>query len=286
MGLLSRLFSSGEDIRSILITLCLYIPAMLLALILHECAHALAAHWSGDETARDAGRISLNPLDHLSLSGTLCMLFIGIGWAKPVPVDSRNMRNPRKNMIWVSLAGILTNFSLFLISTFFIVILCKLALPSAFISSVDRVYTNVGNGYYDYVNANGNCFWMLYSGKLDVLINDVSEWYRTYPFYRYDLTIQYPALLYVIRFFMIFGIMNLSLAVFNFLPVPPLDGYNFWNLVLFKGRMRISRSAMIVILIIFYALMLFGDRIFGFSPLSKAIYIIQGAFADLFLSIF
>lgn len=286
MGLIPQLLSSGEDFKDILTSLCFFIPAMLLSLILHECAHAIAAYWSGDDTAKLGGRISLNPLDHLSLTGTLCMLFIGFGWAKPVPVDPRKMKHPRKDMIWVSLAGILINFILFIVSTMLIVILCKAALPEKFIRIVGMINSNVNDGYRDYVNANGSCFWNLYSGRIDMIVSEIKNIYGQSSIISQNLQISHPNMLYFIRFFMIFSMMNLGLALFNFLPVPPLDGYNFWNLVLFKGKIRITRKTTTIILIIFYGFLLFGDRIFGFNPLSKLIYTVQGIFADLFLMIF
>ena len=91
---------------------------------------------------------------------------------------------------------------------------------------------------------------------------------------------------YVIRFLMVFQLMNISLFIFNFLPVPPLDGFNFWNLTIFNGKLRISGKAMSIILIVFYALLLFGDRLFGFDPFSRAVMGTQSFFARLFISLF
>lgn len=91
------------------------VPA-LFAVMLHEVAHGLAAARFGDPTARLLGRLTLNPLRHLDPIGTLALMFFGFGWAKPVPVNFRNLHNPRRDMIWVALAGPLTNFSLALAS--------------------------------------------------------------------------------------------------------------------------------------------------------------------------
>lgn len=82
----------------------------LFALSIHECAHAWMADRCGDPTARYAGRITLNPLAHLDLMGTLCILFAPIGWGKPVPVNPYNLRNPRRDDILVSAAGPVSNF--------------------------------------------------------------------------------------------------------------------------------------------------------------------------------
>ncbi|MCX8013225.1 MAG: site-2 protease family protein, partial [Rectinema sp.] len=66
----------------------------------------------GDNTARSMGRLTLNPLKHLDIIGTIMVFLVGIGWAKPVPVDFRNLRNPKRDMIWVAAAGPVTNFAL------------------------------------------------------------------------------------------------------------------------------------------------------------------------------
>lgn len=89
-------------------TLILLIPVVLLALTLHEFAHAWTALYFGDPTAKMAGRVTLNPLKHLDPIGTLFLLLAHVGWAKPVPVDPRNFSHPRADL-WVSLAGIIAN---------------------------------------------------------------------------------------------------------------------------------------------------------------------------------
>ncbi len=91
------------------------IPA-LFAVTLHEVAHGYAADRFGDPTARILGRLTLNPVRHLDPIGTLALLFFGFGWARPVPVNTGNLRSPKEDMIWVALAGPLTNFSLALLS--------------------------------------------------------------------------------------------------------------------------------------------------------------------------
>jgi len=85
------------------------LPALLLGLTLHEWGHAYAAYRCGDPTARNLGRMSLNPLDHFDILGTLCLLFLGFGWAKPVPVNPRNFKNYKRDDIIVSLAGVAMN---------------------------------------------------------------------------------------------------------------------------------------------------------------------------------
>jgi Zn-dependent protease len=92
-------------------------PVILFSLTVHEFFHAWSAHKFGDTTARDLGRLTLNPLAHLDFFGTLAFFVSGFhfGWAKPVPVDLRNVRNPRAANLWISAAGPLSNLGLGLI---------------------------------------------------------------------------------------------------------------------------------------------------------------------------
>ena len=78
---------------------------LLTAIPIHECAHAWASNKLGDPTAKNLGRLTLNPLPHLDLIGSVLMLFTGFGWAKPVPVTTRNFKNVKKGMILTALAG-------------------------------------------------------------------------------------------------------------------------------------------------------------------------------------
>ncbi len=87
----------------------IYIVAFCFALTIHEFSHGLAAHLCGDDTAKNMGRLTMNPLSHLSLVGTLVMLFLPFGWAKPVPIVPRNFRNPKVDSLIVSAAGISAN---------------------------------------------------------------------------------------------------------------------------------------------------------------------------------
>lgn len=90
--------------------LILLVPTFLFAITIHEFSHGYIAYRLGDPTAHDAGRLTLNPLAHLDIFGTLALIFIGFGWAKPVPVNPRNFANPRRDNLWVSLAGPASNF--------------------------------------------------------------------------------------------------------------------------------------------------------------------------------
>ena len=100
------------DVRLALIVFLLTVPSMLIALTFHEVAHGYVAYKCGDPTARNLGRLTLNPVKHLDPIGTLLMLLVGYGWARPVPVNSRYFKNPRRGMALTALAGPLTNFIL------------------------------------------------------------------------------------------------------------------------------------------------------------------------------
>ncbi len=100
------------QIRSILYVA----PATLIAIIFHECAHGWVSDRLGDPTPRASGRLTLNPLKHQDPVGTFCLLFFHMGWAKPVPINTRYYRNPKMGIILVSLAGPFMNFVLAFLS--------------------------------------------------------------------------------------------------------------------------------------------------------------------------
>jgi Zn-dependent protease len=102
MGLISILF------REPVTFLMLFVP-LIYSVIAHETAHGAVAYLFGDDTAKRAGRLTLNPLAHLDPVGTLMLFFVGFGWAKPVPVNYSNIKNFRVGLVCISLAGCLTN---------------------------------------------------------------------------------------------------------------------------------------------------------------------------------
>ena len=111
------------------------VPA-LLAVILHEVAHGYVAEKFGDPTARLLGRLNLNPIRHLDPIGTLAVFVFGFGWARPVPVNAGNFRHPRRDMIWVALAGPLTNLALAVISAIFLKGLSLLELTALVVLNI------------------------------------------------------------------------------------------------------------------------------------------------------
>jgi Zn-dependent protease len=98
------------DPAAFLQRLVLMLPALLIAVTVHELAHALVADRLGDPTARRLGRITLNPLPHIDPLGALCFVLSGFGWAKPVPVNAQNLAHPVRDMTWVAAAGPIANF--------------------------------------------------------------------------------------------------------------------------------------------------------------------------------
>ena len=145
-------------------------PPLLLALTLHEYAHGYVAYRLGDPTARDAGRLTLNPLSHLDPIGTIAFFFIKFGWAKPVPVNPYYFKNPRKDMLWVALAGPVTNLLLAVASA----VLLKGLIGTASV--------------------------IPYTPMLEAIL---------VPLYNMLIASVW---------------INLVLCIFNFLPIPPLDG--------------------------------------------------------------
>jgi Zn-dependent protease len=146
--------------------LAINIPVFLLALTIHEVAHGWVADRLGDRTARLQGRLTLNPLAHLDPIGTLAIILIGFGWAKPVPVDYRYLRNPRRDMMIIAISGPASN------------LLLAVAIMGAL-----QLFP-----------------WHLVGADAKWLVEPVSLMLRT-------------------------GVwVNVVLAVFNLVPIPPLDG--------------------------------------------------------------
>ena len=203
------------DPRTTLMFFLLAFPGRILAISAHEFAHAWVANKCGDYTARMMGRLTLNPMKHLDLVGTIMMLLLGFGWAKPVPVNPRNYRNYRRDDLLVSIAGITMNLILFVMSFF---------ACAAIVFSVLRGAGASGAQARDFV---------YYAASIDS---------------NYIATLSGSRMLgYVYDMLTYFVLVNVSLAIFNLLPVPPLDGYHVVNDLLLKRDLfasgQVSRAA-------------------------------------------
>lgn len=122
------------DIPSLILTAL----AVLITLTLHEYAHGYAAYRLGDGTAKAFGRLSLNPIKHLDPIGALCLLIFHVGWAKPVPINVRNFKNPKRDFAISALAGPLANLLIAFASAFFYLLLYtqlfEIAIGESFVS--------------------------------------------------------------------------------------------------------------------------------------------------------
>ncbi len=111
------------DIRGAIISFLLSVPVIILVLSVHEYAHGYVAKKLGDPTAENLGRLTLNPLKHIDLIGFLMFLVVGVGYAKPVPINSRYFKKPRRDMALVGAAGPISNFLMAILFTGIIKIL-------------------------------------------------------------------------------------------------------------------------------------------------------------------
>lgn len=116
--------------------------AALVALTIHEFAHGFVAYKLGDDTAKSMGRLSLNPIKHLDPFGALCMIFFHFGWAKPVPIDPRNFKNPRKGFAITALAGPATNIVVGFFTSFFY-LLCLYYFRKTGVAFLDNLQSNI-----------------------------------------------------------------------------------------------------------------------------------------------
>ena len=193
--------------------LVLLIPVLLFALVFHEFSHAWIAYKLGDPTARYAGRLTLNPIAHLDPVGGLMILFVGFGWAKPVPVDPRYLKNPREDMMKIAFAGPASNLLL------------------AFIAGKILRF-GIGQGS-------------------------------------------------IAMMLILFTQINIMLAVFNMIPVSPLDGSQIFSGLLIRTNPNLVRN-----LQIYGPQILLGAILIGyFTPISPISWIMR-PFVNFFLFLF
>ena len=193
--------------------LLLLVPVLLFALCFHEFAHAWMANKLGDPTAKHSGRLTLNPLAHLDPMGSLMILFVGFGWAKPVPVDVRYLQNPRMDMMKVAFAGPAANLLL------------------AFIGGTIIRFQIV-------------------SGSLILML-------------------------------VLFTQINIMLAVFNMIPIPPLDGSQ-----IFSGLMVRKNPDLVMKLQMYGPQILFGLILIGYVTEISPLWWAMSPFVNFFLFLF
>lgn len=208
------------------------VPA-LMAITCHEVSHGFVADKFGDNTARYMGRLTLNPLKHLDIFGTLMIFIVGIGWAKPVPVNFNNLRHPKRDMIWVAAAGPVTNFILATVSA------------------------------------------MALRGIAAVSVNGAAV-----PLFQ--VFVEPIALMLAFSVY-----INLLLAIFNLIPVPPLDGGRVAvGLLPYRQSVAYSRIepfGMIIIIVLVFFTDIFSYVI---SPiLSMGVHFLAGPQSSLVFSV-
>lgn len=203
-----------------------WVIVLVMSLVIHEYAHAYVAYRCGDPTAKMMGRLTLDPRRHLDPMGAVCMFFLGFGWAKPVPVNSRNFRKFRRDDILVSVAGITINFVIFLVSVLLSVIVNRIMMGEELLGSVqntsDFIQQAVNPYRYSYAAA-------IMGGETSMMAFLAVPW-----------------LYYVQRLLLMLAQVNLALAVFNLIPIPPLDGYHLFNDLIFRGRFMLNGQTFVI----------------------------------------
>ena len=116
----------GWNLSSFIQDLIYLLPAILIALSVHEFAHAFVAYKMGDVTQKERGRLSLNPLAHIDITGLLCLLIFQFGWAKPVQVDTYYFKDKKEGLVWSSIAGPVMNLIVGFIFVFLYYLMIKL----------------------------------------------------------------------------------------------------------------------------------------------------------------
>lgn len=200
--MLFRLLGGNLTLETAIIQILAIVFVVFLILPIHEFAHAGAAYLLGDKAIKYRGRLTFNPLAHVDPFGALCLLLFGFGWAKPVPIDPRNFKNPKVGMALSAFAGPLSNLACGLLSGISLVLILNLAPETL-----------------------------------------LSEWGY-----------------YLILFLFNFLAINVSLAVFNLIPFPPLDGSKILYVFLPDGAVNFMYKLERYSFILIYAVIILFSR--------------------------
>lgn len=218
----------------------LRLPVVLFALSLHETAHGYVAYKLGDPTARSLGRLTLNPAKHLDPFGFVCMVLFRVGWAKPVPINTRYFKKPKRDMAICGAAGPLSNLALAIVS---LVVLRVALIPitNAYGTEMERYMAS-------------------YLAGTD-----------------FTGTAAFTAVSLVVYILYLSVILNISLAIFNLIPVPPFDGsrifYAFLPTKWYFAVMKYERIIMMVVLVAFMFGFLDGPINWVFNMVSGGLFV-------------
>lgn len=210
--MLQQILSGRASIDTIIAQILAVLVIIFLILPFHEWAHAFTASCLGDKGIKERGRLSLNPLSHIDPAGAICLILFGFGWAKPVPIDSRNFKNPKLGMAITALMGPVANLVAALVGLL-----------------VFQIIWAVSPNFF-------------YQNQFGV---------------------------YVLTFLVFYIRVNINLAVFNLLPIPPLDGSKILFAFLPDKAVQFFYRYQMIFFVLIYILLLTGPLSYLLGILSN-----------------